>query len=75
MKNPVKAIAAIGLFLCFASAAEAAEYYIYRGADHRVVLTNNKPPESAKAVLTYHLIDATGEEIAATEKATRKQPG
>lgn len=48
MKNAVKAIAAIGLFLCFASAAEAAEYYIYRGADDRAVLTKDKSPESAK---------------------------
>jgi Domain of unknown function (DUF4124) len=72
MKKLQPGAIAIASFLCLGAAADAAEYFIYKGADGRLVLTNAKPPTTAKAVVTYELTEATADEIAATEKANQE---
>jgi hypothetical protein len=63
--------ATTAIVLSLAGAASAAEYYIYRD-NGRIVLTNKTLAPSAQDVMTYHLIDATAEEIAATENVKRE---
>ena len=67
MKTIYSVTTTMAMLLCLVGAAEAAEYYVYRATDGKVVLTNATPPSSAKELVTYHLTDATAEEIAATE--------
>jgi len=55
-------------FLCFIAAsnlrAEAGDYYVFRDASGRVVLSNNPPPASGKTIKKETLPEVSDKEIA-----------
>jgi len=55
-------------FLCFIAAsnlrAEAGDYYVYRDASGRVVLSNNAPPASGKTIKKEMLPEVSDKEVA-----------
>src|ERR1043165_7019709 len=55
-------------FLCFIAAsnlrAEAGDYYVYRDASGRVVLSNNTPPASGKTIKKEMLPEVSDKEVA-----------
>lgn len=64
---------AIALVVCvFSTTARAADYYVYKDAAGRTVLSNQTPPPGATIVKRYDWADASHAEIAATERANRE---